>query len=513
MRLCFSLTLLALHCGCGGGRLLILLEPPSVDQLNPLKDTRLTKYSLRVSQAGQVTDQEAVRTDVAELSVGTVPTGEPFDLRLAAKSAADEMLGLGFVRDVRAAETGESSVKVYFRKPVAYVGGRDRVIPLNTAAGSAEAPELGSFSLPGISRVTDVAATPNGAWVLVAADSSLVPVLTSNHSVLEKVTLKAPVSCVAVSPDSRYAVVCHKTGVSVVDLARIGTPDVPYRTVEVTGGEPMRVVFGADRRTAHVLANAMPSLGDCPGTPSLLGKLDVDAPDVVVPDNLQQAVADIAVDPRDGGLLLALPCAGAGALGRLRNNVAEVLDVRVPAPYDIAIAEKSFLVAGRMSGTSEGMRVVRFDLTTPGFNVVDDRTNGFPPLELGFRNISAGSGYLSWASEPAKLRIHHLAVSPDARRAVAMFRVDYSSDLTNVSCQYRAKSQADGYMILDLAASAIVFFSVTQLRVDDCYSNCLATSPPQQLPFTDPAVCKAEYKRVIVKSELELAASSLLFGG
>ncbi len=100
--------------GCGGGRLVISMERPSIEQLDPMQDARLAKFGLRVVQAGQTIDQDVFRSSEPELLVGQVPTGVTFDLRVAGKSATDDMLGLGLVLDVAPRE-GESEVKVMFR--------------------------------------------------------------------------------------------------------------------------------------------------------------------------------------------------------------------------------------------------------------------------------------------------------------------------------------------------------------------------------------------------------------
>jgi hypothetical protein len=109
-------------CGCGPGRLVIGLETPTRDDLNPLKDLRLSKFGLRVSEGGHATYQDAVRGAGPELAVGDVPPGTSFDLRLAGKSAADDMLGLGLVSDLRVSAGDETVVSVKFRKPIGYAG-------------------------------------------------------------------------------------------------------------------------------------------------------------------------------------------------------------------------------------------------------------------------------------------------------------------------------------------------------------------------------------------------------
>jgi len=188
-------------------------------------------------------DQDVFRNTGAELFVGNAPVERPFDLLFIGKSATDEMLGLGLALDLLLPEGQETIVPLKFRKPVGYVAGQNQVHVLNVLAGKGENVELASLTMNG---VTDLAATPNGALVLAAADTNLIPLRTADHQVqdTEKVTLPAPATCIAVSPDSRYALVCHKaqSSVSIVNLDQMGSAKASVETTKVKG-EPGKVVF------------------------------------------------------------------------------------------------------------------------------------------------------------------------------------------------------------------------------------------------------------------------------
>ena len=213
-------ALLASACG-EGGRLIIDLERPS-HALDPIADPRLSKFSLRITVGGRPTVHDAFRNGDAELFLGDVPVGSPFDLRLSGTSATGLMLGLGLVHDVLVSDGSQDTmVAVKFRKPLGYVAGLGRVGVLDAAAASSTSLELAPLPVSG---ATAVAATPNGVLVLVVHNNTLVPIRTLDHSKLAAVPLAGSGDHVAVSPDSRYAVISHRSTLTlgVVDLQELG---------------------------------------------------------------------------------------------------------------------------------------------------------------------------------------------------------------------------------------------------------------------------------------------------
>jgi hypothetical protein len=510
------LALSVLATGCGSGRLVISLERPTIPALDPLGDVRLSKFSLRVTQGGTATDQDVFRGGGQELLVGSVPVDRPFDLRLAGKTAADDMLGLGLVLDVEASGSSETSVAVNFRKPMGYVAGGDRVIVLNTVAATAVDVEPSLLPLDGAG---EVASTPNGVLLLVVVGKSLFPVRTADHAALAPVALPATGTCLGVNGDSRYAVVCHRgeQSVSIVELGFVGTGQVKVSTVKL-GSEPTRVALGGDRRTAWVLSGGISESCDQSPPESQLAQVDLPTAKIVwQPPGLGASVSDVAVDPRDDALLLALPCEDTGVLRRVSvsggtaDRVAEV-----PSPYDIAVTEQSLVVMGASGDGSlanpiKGQAVI-FDLTKPGFSA-SPQTRSFllPPLGVDLSGDTASAqGSFNWLSMPTKLRVYELSVAPDGRRAIALFEAEYASKLSvgGNACHFETHIIGDGYLLVDLVTGSLLTSQLTKLVVDPCVADCVTNMKNNCAPVFKSIIWGAN-----PPAEFKPSSSTLLFGG
>lgn len=505
----------ALSAACGSGRLAIQLDRPSKPELDPMTDARLSKFSLRVTQEGNVTDQDAFRGGDEELTVGTIPTGVPFDLRLAGKTASDDMLGLGLVLDVQASDQGETVVGVKFRKPIGYVAAGSQVQILNTAAdleGSVELPPIA------IAGATDLAATPSGALVLVIADKSVVPIRTADHVALPKVNLPASGACIGVTPDSRFAVVCHRKekAVTIIDLDVIGTGKEAVATVAVAG-EPTRVAFGGERSLARILLGGVGPTETCGGATSQLLRFDVVQRAPLDVKDLGRQASDLAVDPRDGAVLLALACDG--SLGRVAPNGQATSVAALPSPYDIAVTDQGIVAMGGgvdKQGNVAG-QVVVFD-PNKGFSSPQTKTFALPPLSVGFRSNSTNPGYLSWVSDPSDLKVIDLSVSPDGRRAIVLFRATYASNMSFNACLFETNVQGTGYLLVDLVTGSLLSLRYTRLRFSACRATCLM-GPGSIGPMDVLERCEPAFKTVmqglglLIQPEFDVGSSALLFGG
>jgi len=134
----------------------------------------------------------------------------------------------------------------------------------------------------------------------------------------------------------------------------------------------------------------------CNRPPSKLVELDLTTGGTSEPVDLGRPVSDVAVDPRDGAVLLVLPCENGGALGRVKGNAVEVLS-SVSGAYDLAINEQSLVLGGRISGPPEKGQMIRFDLTKEGFTVAPQtRTFVLSPLQVVFKSQSSKTGFISW---------------------------------------------------------------------------------------------------------------------
>lgn len=506
----------ALAPACGDtGRLIITLERPS-KALDPISDLRLSKFTLRITQNGRPTVHDAFRSGDNELQLGDVPVGGAFDLRLSGKSATGLMLGLGLVQDVLIDDGRQDTVvAVKFRKPLGYVVGLSRVLVLDAAAASSATLELAPLALSG---GRSVAATPNGVLVLVVSGNTLVPLRTRDHVKLSPVPLAGSGDHVAVSPDSRYAVICHKSSrkLGVVDLREVGKGKGTETTLSL-GGTPSRVVFGKNRAGATLLVDGLERGDTCGSKHGRLVEINLAARTYTPPVSLGRPVADVALDPRDGALLAALTCDK-----KLRRIAPDkiIQDVAAPISYDIAINDRNIVLLGRAAGAKAQGQAMLFDLSGSGgsgLGTPQSKTFAFPPLAIGFKS-QGSSGYFTWASEPKDFSIYDLSISPDSQRAIGLFQATYTSDITG-SCSYRASVRGTGYILMDLTTGVVLVQRFTSLKFEKCYANCLIN--PQNQYLTDTGVCTAEFKRVLRQAKLLLTntaefeplGAALLFGG
>lgn len=450
--------------GCGeGGRLLISLERPKVKSFDPMNDVRLSRFNIRVSQGSDQQEEEAVRTERTELKVGSVPVSDAFDLRLAGKSGTGQMVGLGLVFDLDVSGDKETQIAVKFRKPISFVAGNHGIEQLDTTAST----DSTIRNEPAIAapNAADVAASSDGAWIVVVSGTQLQAFLTFDKKRWANVKLPAPATCVSVSPDSRYTVVCHENGtVTVVDMSRLAQNQLELRPVTV-GGKPTRIVFGNKRRVALVLVDGATYTGGC-GVKSRMVEVDVGSATKGREVPLNRPVADLGVDPRDGRVLLALVCEG--KLGRINGDKVEIAAQAPGGTYDIALTDQYIVLFGTRAAGGVALKgeALLIDLNKGGFSI-QSKPFFLPGLTFWFATPGS-EGAVGWSPETQDFAIYDLAVSPDGQRALALFRASYSSNTFYNSCHYNAKMTAYGLMLVDLTVDRVVHTRFANLEIANC---------------------------------------------
>ncbi|MBW2534449.1 MAG: hypothetical protein JRI55_23355 [Deltaproteobacteria bacterium] len=465
-----------LVAGCGDeGRLLITIERPNVKAFDPMMDERLSRFSLRVIQGRSQSDQETVRTEQTQLELGSVPVDKDFDLRLVGKSGTGQMLGLGVVFDVNISGEGDVPVAVKFRKPIGFVAGSHGIEQLDATASTDSA--IHSEKPIAAPNAADVAASPDGTWIAVVSGSKLLSYLTRDRHNWADVQLKAPGTCIAVSPDSRYAVVCHDDGsVSIVDMERLAENQLEIRPVGL-GGKPGRVVFGRDRELAHVLVNRAGHKEGC-SAQSRVVELNVRTAakgrDVAV----GEPVADIAIDPRDGRVLLVQPCKS--RLARLDGTAVQQALGLPSGVHDLALTDQYMVLMRTVT------RQIPLDPTDPtsekrtrldGEAVLVDLNKGtfaaqkksfLLPLLAVSLTTANDEGAMFWAQETQDFTIYDLTVSPDGQRALFLFDATYSSNTSLAGCSLQATMTAEGLVLVDLTVDSVIYWQMASIEISKC---------------------------------------------
>lgn len=501
------LLLLGLSAGCGdSGRLLIVLDRPSQQQLDPLRDGRLSKFSLRVIQSGSLRDQEVFSSLSGELAIGDVPVGTPIDLRLAGKSAGDQMLGLGRVFDVEVAGDGDTTVAIKFRKPIGYVAGNSG-LKLFDAMAPTEA-EVASLTPLKTPAVEGIAASTDGAWLLTVGGNTLHAYRTGDNARWARLPLVKPADCVAVSPDNRYAVVCHGADklLGVVDLGLLAEKKDNGFIVKLPG-RPTAVVFGRDRKVANVLVNGIGPGDGCGVSNSRLVRVDLTSQGIKSDTPLNKPVADVAVDPRNDDVLLALPCEN--AMWRVSGTTLAPAASKLPRPYDIAVTDDSIVAIGSTGGASPSGQANLFDLARPRFDNMQSKVFSVPSVLLGFSPGSGQVGTLVLLMDHSNLSIHDISVSLDGQRALALFQMTYRAKVQLNCGWFETAFVGRGYMVVDLSVNAVVLRRLTRVDFHEC-SDC----------FTSRDECEADLRRAFRSSEIldsgpehVPTGATLLFGG
>lgn len=442
----FYLFFIGLCFSCTSGKLTITLDHPTVPALDPLQDTQLSKFTLHISQAGSVTEQEANRgKEEAEIGIGDVPTEVPFDLRLSGKSATNALLGVAAAQGLRLTGDGKMSLKLNFRKPLAYVFGGEAIRVLNIAADSKASTLLESIP---VGNTLAGMVTVDGGLVITTSGQSLISIPTADHASTSTVELPAMATCVAASPDGLYAAVCHAAtkSVSILEVQQIsnGTPAIITKSLN---GEPDKIIFDKeDPGKAWVLVTGMKYSQSCGGITSQLVQIKLSTGEISKQIELDRPVADFAVDPRDGSVLLALPCEENGAIGRIKTDTVEIL-ASVPSPYTMLINAQSILTMGFLNDSSGKVQISRFDITKAGPLTAQTVTFVFPPLMINYTR--QGNKY-PWSSEPTEVKIYKILIAPEGKQSLVFFQANYASDATfQDGCQFRARVQGTGFLLMD----------------------------------------------------------------
>jgi hypothetical protein len=392
---------------------------------------------------------------------------------------------------------------VKFRKPIGYVVGQPGIDILDATVTTRESAPLSPMQQ--ITNVSAVAATPDGAWLLVVSGQTLSALLTSNHTKWAEAKIPAGGNCLEVSPDNRYAVVCHKAdkSVSIVDLAKLAENQSVVRVVKLHSG-PTKIAFGQHRGKALVLVDGVGHMDGCTASSTLV---EVDMQSAVVTNSLplNKPVADVAIDPRDTSLLLALPCER--ALGRVEAGQPKKLPMQVPRHYDLAVTDQFLVLLGSDNTSPPRGQAVLFDLNRGGFDNPQIRQFSLPGRGISFNNPGTGAVFVFLDLQT--FTIYDVVVSPGGQRAIGLFQAHYVANTNVGSCSVDFDIRAFGYLLVDLTVDTYLFSRSTSLSFDKC-STC-------DFPAKDS--CESWFRtglqelEALSKPEFDPQGMTLLFGG
>jgi hypothetical protein len=298
--------------GAGGGSctpdasVRIRISAPADAVLSPLDD-RLALVSMQVTGPGfatQIQSRPVVRGESIDL--GEVPFADDLTITMAASDSAGRMLGFGRSdRPIDVSQGTQTEVTVRLRRPFSYLVGGPSVTAIDPTF---DITQTYKRDVNGAGAALAVAVPADGKDVVVVESGVVRLIDTATHAPVAGVspmTVTAGARDAMVSPDSKWLVITHATGVSLALLAdvRKGTASAQFFPV----GAASAVAFAAGR--AWVLVDA--ATVDCPSAASSLVAIDLDARSAGTVTPMGAAIADLAADSSSGLLLASTPCLNA----------------------------------------------------------------------------------------------------------------------------------------------------------------------------------------------------------
>jgi hypothetical protein len=358
-RACLACLAFLAFPACHDGHVTLSLVIPSTPGLDPLRDADLltldglssgaTVYSSTISAPPRRGDP---------LEFADVPTGDDLRFELRAATAAGRVVGFGRSnQSFDITDDDDVRVPIRVRKPFAYLAGADTLVAVD---GTAEPGEDYVSMMPLGAPVRAVAATGDGAEVVVATPTSIRLVSTLTHvATTDELLLSSEVSELAISADGRWAAVSHQgapQGISIIDLEAL-RDSAPVPPTFVAIDKPGAIAIGGG--VVWVLVDPIDSLF-CGGTSSVVS-VPLDAPTASTAIPLAARAGTLTADPDSGAAIVAVGCAdeivAIDAPGGTPRTV-----YASPGLGAVTVANGRIWATGTVNGVDAHLTLTSFDL-------------------------------------------------------------------------------------------------------------------------------------------------------
>jgi hypothetical protein len=411
------LAALALACG-EDGTVRLRVELPADGTLSPLGPDTEARLTLIAESSGEPAEVLTRDFDpqASSAEFGDLAIRDGVRISLQAETPGGRLLGFGRASEPISVQAGEEiEVPIRLRRPFAYVAGAASLTAMDTTLDPGDTYHS---SMGGPPNPVAVATTPDGAEIVIVAGDRLSLLSTSDHlETSGSVDVNGDARDLAISPDSRWAVVTHGGGVSIVDLDG----------VRLGGGGPVFVPLqspsaaAVSMTSAYVLLGA--GIGDaCPGGSSSVVPITLETQDAGAPVGLEALASDLAVDGRTGMLVVAEPCRGwVTSVQIYGDDAGSSVDLlALPSPTTVAAQNGRVWAMGRANAGSGAHLVIG--------SVRLDGTDG-TVIDLPAAEERAKTDVLSDPGQSGEVRIDadtihalDLAVLPDGERIAFLQR-------------------------------------------------------------------------------------------
>jgi len=457
-----ALCALCACAGCrGNGKLVLHLDRPSEQALDPMEDPRLDHFSLMVRDAdGELVTINTAPADLAkgEADLGNVPVGEVGSLTLVGYSATNRVLAWAESGPLTISGSGEVVADLPIRKPFTYIAGGQSILGFDTTLTSAEDATLAIAMDSG--HTTDVASTPDGRFLLVSVGdpdnpppggaASLQLVSTATHAQDRSISLDFLPGTLSLSPDGRWAVVAEYEDPGVLDVAqRVSVIDVQAaldgapnaaRTAHIANAGRAAFVRNQAGQDLAVILRATLGPDDTCATAARNSTLNTvslaEGTLAGSPVDLGEPARDLASDPTDHHVYVALPCSGKIVVFDVDSNAVQGAPWTLPSPSAVQISGSTLWVGSDRStqpgsGTAAPLTIHRIDPFTDSQTVPVSMDISFPS-EAVVVSTAPGAQLLIDVI-PYWVTVYRLSVPPGETSLSVLVLADYHAERISFS--------------------------------------------------------------------------------
>lgn len=457
------LLLLSAALSCkGGGKLVLHLERPSANQgLDPMEDPRLDHFSLVLrDNDGEPLSISAAPVDIAdnEAPIGEVPVGSVGSITLVGYSATNQVLAWAESGPLTINASEEVQADLPIRKPFTYVAGGPSILGFDTTLTGAEDDTLDLAPTQGIT--TDVASTPDGRFLLISVGDpenpiplvspSLQLVSTATHTPGRSIPLAFIPGALSLSPDGRWAVVAEyqppgvldqasQVAVINVEAALAGSTNAAKTLNMANAGRVAFVRSQSGEDLAVILRAPLGPIDTCASAARNATLSTITLEDGTLagpPVDLGESARDLASDPKDHRVYVALPCSNRIVTFDVDDHAVVGAPWNLTAPSSVQISGSSLWVGSNQSvqpgtGVPAPLTIHRIDpFTDP--QTEPTRMDIPFPSEAVVAGTAVGSLLLVEAL-PYYVSVYRLSVPPGETNLSALVVAGYHADPITVT--------------------------------------------------------------------------------
>jgi hypothetical protein len=420
------------------GAVVLLLERPTLEQLDPLSNPTPVELRLQVHRGPHVEILTAAWPASGRgLDVGELEPG-PVDRMLLSAFASDgRLVGYGAMGPMEVPKKGKVTLAVPFRRPLSYVAGGTNLAVFDTSRPKEEQLLDPLLIGTGSDLTTAVDGTPDGRHLLVTTQGphQLHVVDTRTHSVTQVVDLPDSPTFLSVSQDSEWVVVSHYDtnevtfvrlndvlegrGTSAQWTLGLTTSPGPAAVATLPGGQQVAAVLGGRLRIDFV-CQPEPA-------PSTLHIVDLASRTLQGTVTLNEGARAIAATVDQSAVFVAFPCDSRAA--RLDpSNWQELDSDDLPAPTHLMATDTTLFVGNSSDAVGTGPSFQPAELS---LNTVDLGNNVVNTLQMPFfkeripLHTHTGGDALTLTLDPLTVRVFRMSVAPGETRISVLVVAGY----------------------------------------------------------------------------------------